>query len=141
MHPAMRSNGGTGQCRKGIAVTVVLIVALAHVARIGTRLDGTARTLYSSFFSDLAIPFAMYFLLCIVESPMLSAQHWQRRGLLVFGAASLAEVAQAFGIHLLGRTFDPFDILMFGVGVSLAVALDRVVLHLLPCWRPIERPD
>jgi hypothetical protein len=42
---------------------------------------------------------------------------------------------QAFGVPLLGRTFDPLDFVMFGSGVALAAVADRVCLaRLVPGW-------
>jgi hypothetical protein len=57
---------------------------------------------------------------------------WRVKAVLVFGAASAAEVLQAFGVPLLGRTFDPLDFVMFGVGVLLAALVDRLLLDRLP---------
>jgi hypothetical protein len=36
-------------------------------------------------------------------------------------------VLQALGVPLLGRTFDPLDFVMFGVGVLLAAFVDRLL--------------
>ena len=38
------------------------------------------------------------------------------------------EIAQGVGVPLLGRTFDPVDIIMYAIGVGLAVLLDTAVL-------------
>jgi hypothetical protein len=57
------------------------------------------------------------------------------KALLVFAVSSATEVAQAFGVPLLGGTFDPLDFVMFGLGVVLAVFVDRVVFdRLFPFW-------
>lgn len=42
---------------------------------------------------------------------------------------------QAFGIHVLGVTFDPYDILMFGIGTMCAVSVDQLLLkRFVPYW-------
>jgi hypothetical protein len=62
-------------------------------------------------------------------------EDWRGKALLVFGVASPTEIMQAFGVPLLGRTFDPLDFVMFGLGVLLAALADRVVFErLVPSW-------
>ncbi len=93
--------------------------------------------LYYSYFSDAIIPFGMYFLLCLEDTWVRFLRDWRLKALLVFGVASFTEVLQAFGVPLLGRTFDPLDFAMFAGGVLLAVLADRFLLvRLLPGWSP-----
>jgi hypothetical protein len=107
--------------------------------------------LYYGYFSDIVVPFGVYFLLCLVEervraiilsdapeqvkravSPALAfLSDWRMKALLVFGVASFTEVLQAFGVPLLGRTFDPLDFVMFVGGVLLAVLADRLLIERL----------
>jgi hypothetical protein len=48
---------------------------------------------------------------------------------------TLAEICQFFGIEVLGVTFDPFDILMYGIGVSVAALIDvKVFTKYLGFW-------
>jgi len=84
------------------------------------------------------VPFAFYFLLAPQEVPLLKP--WPVKAVLVFGAAASVEIAQFFGLPVLGRTFDPLDFVMYGLGVLLAALLDtRVFPRLLEFWSP--RPD
>ena len=113
--------------------------------------------LYYGYFSDIIIPFGMYFLLCMFEaqvraiilsdapeevkhkvSPALAfLRDWRPKAILVFSVASFTEVLQGFGVPLLGRTFDPLDFAMFAGGVLLAVLADRILLErFLPGWSP-----
>ena len=114
--------------RRALAVGVVVIIALLHALRVGTYLSDHWFTLYYSFFGDVAIPLSMYFLLCASEVNLRFLRSWPTKALLVFGVAATTEIAQAFGIPLLGETFDPLDFLMFAIGVLLAAFVDRVVL-------------
>ena len=115
----------------------MLVIALIHVFRVGTYLDGMLFTLYYSYFSDIIIPFGMYFLLCLNDVSIRFLQDWWVKALLVFATASLTEVMQAFGVPLLGQTFDPLDFVMFGVGVLLAAFVDGVLFNrVLPFWSP-----
>ena len=110
-------------------ISIMLVIALIHVFRIGSYLDGVLFILYYSFFSDIIIPFGMYFLICLNEGRSRWLKDWRVKSLLVFAVTSLTEVMQAFGLPILGGTFDPFDFLMFGTGALLAAFVDRVVLN------------
>ena len=118
--------------RTAVVVAIVLAIASAHAFRVGTYLGGSLSRLYYSYFSDVAIPFCMYLLLCLRARRLPLLADWRARALLVFGIASFAEVMQAFGVPLLGRTFDPLDFAMFAVGVALGAIVDRVALARLP---------
>jgi hypothetical protein len=121
--------------RTAVVISVMLVIALIHVFRVGTYLDGTLLTLYYGYFSDIIIPFGMYFLLCLNEFSIRFLKDWWVKALLVFAVASLTEVMQLFGVPLLGLTFDPFDFVMFGVGVLLAAFIDRALFtRLFPFW-------
>ena len=122
--------------KKAVVVGIMVIVALIHLFRVGSYLDGALYTLYYSYFSDIIVPFGMYFLLGINETTFRLLADWRLKAILVFAAASSTEIMQAFGVKLLGNTYDPLDIVMFGVGVLLAVVFDRFIFwRFLPFWR------
>ena len=121
--------------RTAVVVAVLVVIALVHGFRVGSYLSGTLYTLYYSYFSDVIVPFGMYFLLCLNEVSLRFLRDWRVKAALVFTVASLTELAQAIGIPLLGLTFDPLDLVMFGAGTLLAVLADRVLLaRTLPSW-------
>ncbi len=118
-------------------VGIMVAIALVHLLRVGTYLHGALFRLYYGYFSDVIVPFGMYFLLCLRDDRVPLLADWRVKAMLVFGIASSTEVMQAFGVPLLGRTFDPLDFVMFGAGVVLAVVADRICLaRLLPRWSP-----
>ncbi len=125
---SIRSDHATIIGRTAVVVVLELVVASIHIFRVGTYLDGTLFTLYYSYFSDIIVPFGMYFLLCLNDVSLLFLRDWRVKTLLVFAVASLTEILQAFGVPLLGLTFDPLDFVMFGVGTLLAAFVDRVLL-------------
>jgi hypothetical protein len=130
------SRPGPRRARTAVVVGIMLLIALVHLFRVGTLLHGPLFTLYYSYFSDVVVPFGLYFLLCLRDDRIPFLAPWRVKGLLVFGVASFTEVMQAFGVPLFGRTFDPLDIAMFGVGVALAAGLDAAILpRVLPGWR------
>lgn len=125
-------------CRQAIAGAVLVAVALVHVIRIGARIQGRALVIYYSYFSDIAVPFGAYFLLCLSDTRVRAARDWRVKMLTVFAVASAMEVAQALGAPVLGQTVDPFDFVMFGVGVALAAVVDVGVLERgVRCWSSV----
>ena len=132
-----RSGNTTARGRTAVAVGVMLLIASDQVFRPGSHLRGTLRVLYYSYFLDVVLPFGMYLLMWQAEARVRFLRDWRLKALLVFGVASFTEVLQAFGVPLLGRTFDPLDFAMFAGGVLLAVLADRFLLvRLLPGWSP-----
>lgn len=113
--------------RTVVVVAVMLVIAAIHGFRVGTYLDGRSFTLYYSYFSDIVVPFGMYFLLCLNEVSFRFLRDWRVKAGVVFGVSSLTELGQAVGIPLLGLTFDPLDFVMFAIGTLLAVFVDRVL--------------
>lgn len=137
MSPSTAGNdAGRALARKTtVVVLVMLVIAAIHALRLGTYLDDPLFTFYYSYFSDIVVPFGMYFLLCLSGTQMAFLADWRTRALIVFSVSSLTEVLQAFGVPLLGQTFDPLDFVMFAVGTLLAVVVDRFVFsRLFPFW-------
>jgi len=55
----------------------------------------------------------------------------------VFAVGAVVEIAQFFGVPIFGRTFDPLDFVMYGLGVILAAILDTTVLpRIFDFWAP-----
>jgi len=138
--PKWVSGDTTTRGRTALIVSILLVIALVHIFRVGTYLRGSLFTLYYSYFSDIVVPFGMYFLLCLNDVYLLFLRDWRVKAVLVFGVASFTEVMQAFGVPLLGQTFDFLDLVMFGVGVLLAALVDRFLFDRhLPWWTPKMR--
>lgn len=133
--PAGPAAGRRNGTRTAVVVAVMLTVALLHLFRAGSQLRGSWHGLYYAYFSDVVVPFGAYFLLCQAETRTPLLRDWRAKALAVLGVSSLAEVMQSFGVPMLGSTFDPLDFAMYGAGVALAVAADRMLLTpLLPGW-------
>lgn len=103
------------------------LIAAAHILGIGPHLRGGLFNLYYSYFSDIAIPFAYYFLLCVAEAGIPLFRRWETKFATVFLLPTIAETCQYLGIPVLGSTFDPLDYLMYGIGASFAALLDTQV--------------
>jgi hypothetical protein len=124
MQPAVRRS----PTRVRIGVAINLVIAALHLLDLRTLLGPEFRVVVGSYFSDLTLPFAFYFLLCFVDDQVAALRPALAKAVLVFAASTGAELLQGVGIHALGRTFDPVDIVMYGIGVSCALLLERLVL-------------
>jgi hypothetical protein len=122
--------------RKAVVISIMLVISLVHFLRVGTYLDGIYFTLYYSFFSDVFIPFGLYFLLCAGETSFGFLADWWIKATIVFGGATFTEIMQSFDIYFFGTTYDPVDIVMFAMAALLAAFVDRVLFwRYLPGWR------
>ena len=127
-----------GRGKKLLVVCIVVPIALLHFFT-GSAYHGPWPELVNGYLMDVLVPLAFYLLLTLPEIPQL--QPWPVKALLVFGAAASVEVAQFFGMPILGQTFDPLDFVMYGLGVALAVLLDTVVLpRVLLSWAAEPTP-
>jgi hypothetical protein len=116
-------------------LSIITIIALVHIFRVGSYLNGDLYLLYYSYVSDLIIPFGVYFLLCINELYIKILQKWYVKAAIIIGITTLAEILQLLGIYALGATFDPVDILIYVLGVGVAVIFDRLLFkRFIPFW-------
>jgi hypothetical protein len=131
--------GTSGDRRKKVVVVCLVVpIALLHFFT-GSAYRGPCPEFVNGYLLDILVPFAFYFLLVLPEHPSL--ERWPVKALLVFGAGASVEIAQFFGAPILGRTFDPLDFVMYGLGVLLAALLDTVVLaRLVGFWAPRADP-
>jgi hypothetical protein len=123
-----------GLIKKAVVVSIALAVALLHFVT-GPDYGGPFPLFVNGYLIDVLLPFAFYFLLGLNEVSLLRS--WVVKTLLVFGAGSSVEIAQFYGLPVLGRTYDPVDFLMYGIGVALAAVLDTVVFpRAFDSWTP-----
>ncbi len=119
-----------------LSVSIELLIGLFHALRVGTLFSGSWYNLYYAYFSDVALPFGMYFLLCINEFSYPFLRHWGVKALIVFSVAAAAEICQGLGIAVLGSTFDPLAFVMYGAGVLLAALVDtQIFSRVFQFWK------
>ncbi len=111
--------------RAALVTGVNILIALIHFVT-GPQYQGPLPIFVNGYLLDILIPLGFYLLLCLPEQQIFT--HWPVKALLVFGAAAAVEVAQYFGLPVLGETFDPVDFVMYGIGVAAAVIPDMVIL-------------
>jgi len=107
-----------------IVILIQIIIALIHAFRLGQIFNGQLYNLYYGYFSDIAIPFGLYFLLSLNDVAIPVLRRWYVKAGIVFSLATFTEVCQLLGFEVLGVTFDPIDILAFGAGVLIAAFVD-----------------
>jgi hypothetical protein len=119
-----------------VAVSVAVPVGLLHFVT-GPTYGGPYPEFVNGYLIDILLPFAFYFLLCPQDVFVASLRPWFVKGLPVFALGLSVEIAQFYGLPILGHTFDPLDIVMYGVGVLAAAVLDTAVLpRVLSFWAP-----
>lgn len=117
--------------RRVLCILIVLLVALLHIIGPGHWFHGSYRDLYYSYFSDVAIPFAFYFLLSIAERNWPLVSGWKMKATLILGGCVLAESLQYFHVHFLGTVFDPLDVIAYIIGIAAAIVVDELLLQRL----------
>jgi hypothetical protein len=122
--------------KRGIIVAIQLPIAGLHFVT-GSRYAGPFPVFVNGYLLDILLPLGFYFLLCMPNIRPTVLHRWYARCILVFTAATGAELAQYHGIDLFGSTFDPLDIVMYGTGVIIAAILDtRVFPGIFPTLWP-----
>ena len=113
--------------RRVIILSIMAVIAIIHILRIGDYLSGELYNFYYCYFSDLILPFGGYFLLCAAEFKLPILRHWKRKLVISFLVPALDETLQFFDIPVLGSTFDPLDYLMYAFGAISAAIIDTQV--------------
>lgn len=134
--PDFGSDAGKARgIRIKVGLTVIALIALIHVFRIEKFLPESYHGLYSSYASDVSIPFGFYFLFSVSEFNLKFLKSWRSKALLLFSFTLGAEFLQKLGFYAFGITFDWWDILAYFVGISLAVLLERLGFsRIFPNW-------
>ena len=103
--------------RKAIVVFIAVGVGLLHFLT-GPGYRGPFPTFVNGYMIDILLPFAMFLVLGVATQSIL--RNGIARGVFVFAIGAVSETMQYFGIPIFGRTFDPLDYVMFGIGIGLA---------------------
>jgi hypothetical protein len=123
--------------KKVVVVSMVIPIALLHFFT-GSNYRGPYPGFVNGYLLDILLPFAFYFLLCLNEFSLLRS--WMVKSSLVFAVGASVEIAQFYGVPIFGRTFDPLDFVMYGIGVLSAAILDTTVFpRILEFWAPQEK--
>jgi len=121
--------------RTYVIVAIQLIFAMGFIFRPATYLPREGYIFYQSYYADVMIPFAFYFLLGLNDKSFRFLRNWKVKAAIIFTVMTTSEVFQYFGIYMFGVTFDPLDIVAFAIGTIAAVVVDQIIFpRLFSFW-------
>jgi len=127
--------------RIAVIISMMLLIALAHIVGVGRHFQGVLFSVLQSYFSDIVMPFGFYFLLCADEQWIPVLRRWEVKWATMILLPSIAETCQYFGIPVLGSTFDPLDYLMYAIGATLAAIVDTQVFPRIFGFWTLEKAE
>ncbi len=111
-----------------LIVAISLFVGLLHIL-IGPDYQGIFRPFIRGYLIDILLPFNLYLLLQISLRKNLTVYKSRILGAaLTFSFGTFVEILQLNEIDFLGSTYDPLDILMYGIGVGLGIVMDLTII-------------
>ncbi len=118
-----------------VVVITLLIIASLFIIGSDWASDNIHR-FFHNYFADIVIPFGYYLLLVLLEDKHKLIRKWYIKAVAIFALCSLSETLQYFGFYALARVFDPFDYVMYALGVLLAAFTDRIIFkRLFSFWQ------
>lgn len=111
-----------------IIVSISLFVALIHLV-VGPDYQGIFRQFIRGYLIDILLPMNMYLLLQISLRKNIAVIKARIIGaIFIFSFGTMVEILQLYKIEFLGRTYDPWDILMYGIGVGAGILIDLTII-------------
>lgn len=111
-----------------IIVSISLFVGLLHFL-IGPNYQGICKHFIRSYLIDILLPMNLYLLLQISLRKYILVNKARVIGaVFTFAFGTIVEILQFYKIEFLGRTYDSWDILMYGIGVVLGIIIDLTII-------------
>lgn len=111
-----------------LVVSISLFVGLLHFI-IGPDYQGICKQFIRGYLIDILLPMNLYLLLQISLRKYLLINKARIIGaLFTFAFGTLVEILQFYKIVIFGRTYDPWDVLMYGIGIGLGIAIDLTII-------------
>lgn len=111
-----------------IIVSISLLVGLLHVV-IGPDYQGMFRHFIRGYLIDILLPMNLYLLLQISLRKYISVNKARILGAIFpFAFGTIVEIVQSYEIEFLGRTYDPWDIVMYGIGIGAGIVIDFTII-------------
>ena len=67
-----------------VCVSIFVVIALIHAFRLGQVFDGELYKLYYAYFSDIILPFGLYFLLALNDASIPVLRPWYVKAGIIF---------------------------------------------------------
>lgn len=111
-----------------IIVAISIFVGLLHFV-VGPDYHGIFRHFIRGYLIDILLPMNLYLLIQISARKYLTVNTARIVGAIVpFVFGTMVEILQLYKIELFGSTYDPRDILMYGIGIGLGIVIDLTVI-------------
>lgn len=109
-------------------VAISIFVGLLHFV-IGPDYQGIFKHFIRGYLIDILLPMNLYLLLQISVRKTISVNKARITGAIItFAFGTIVEILQLYKIEFLGRTYDPWDILMYAIGIGLGVVIDLTII-------------
>lgn len=111
-----------------LIVSISLFVGLLHFI-IGPHYQGIFRHFILGYLIDILLPMNLYLLIQISLRKKISVNKARIIGAIItFAFGTMVEILQLYKIEFLGRTYDPWDILMYLIGIGLGIVIDLTII-------------
>jgi hypothetical protein len=111
-----------------IIVSISIFVGLLHFV-IGPDYQGIFKHFIRGYLIDILLPMNLYLLIQISLRKNISVNKSRIIGAIItFAFGTIVEILQLYDIEFLGRTYDPWDILMYVIGIGLGIVIDLTII-------------
>ncbi len=112
-----------------IIVSISLFVGLLHFV-IGPDYQGIFKHFIRGYLIDILLPMNLYLLIQISLRKNISVNKSRIIGTIITVAfGTIVEILQLNEIEFFGSTFDPWDLLMYVIGVGLGIVIDLTMIE------------
>lgn len=112
-----------------IIVSISIFVGLLHFI-VGPDYQGIFRDFIRGYLIDILLPMNLYLLLQISLRKKQTVKISRITGAIItFVIGIIVELSQLYGIELFGRTYDPWDIVMYAIGIGLGITIDLTIIE------------
>lgn len=111
-----------------IIVAISIFVGLLHFV-IGPDYQGIFKHFIRGYLIDILLPMNLYLLIQISLRKNTSVNKARIIGAIItFAFGTIVEIVQLYEIEFLGKTYDPWDILMYAIGIGLGFVIDLTII-------------
>ena len=111
-----------------IIVSISIFIGLLHFI-IGPDYQGIFKHFIRGYLIDILLPMNLYLLIQISLRKYISINKARIIGsIITFAFGTIVEILQLYEIEFLGRTYDPWDILMYVIGIGLGIVIDLTII-------------
>jgi hypothetical protein len=111
-----------------IIVSISIFVGLLHFV-IDPNYQGIFKHFIRGYLIDILLPMNLYLLMQISLRKNISVNKARIiSAIITFVFGTIVEILQLYKIEFLGRTYDPWDILMYLIGIGLGIAIDLIII-------------